>query len=79
MLLPACSDPAEGTAPEQGMGPGGTTGCFRRRRRRLGWHGWRGADAAATSVDKIDLLFMIDNSISMSDKQDILRRRCPIW
>lgn len=30
-----------------------------------------------TSVDKIDLLFMIDNSISMSDKQDILRLAVP--
>jgi hypothetical protein len=30
-----------------------------------------------TSVDKIDLLFMIDNSISMSDKQEILRDAVP--
>ena len=30
-----------------------------------------------TSVDKIDLLFMIDNSISMSDKQEILRAAVP--
>ena len=30
-----------------------------------------------TSVDKIDLLFMIDNSISMSDKQAILRAAVP--
>ncbi len=30
-----------------------------------------------TSVDKIDLLFMIDNSISMSDKQDILQLAVP--
>lgn len=30
-----------------------------------------------TSVDKIDLLFMIDNSISMSDKQEILRLAVP--
>ena len=29
------------------------------------------------SVDKIDLLFMIDNSISMSDKQDILQLAVP--
>ena len=28
-----------------------------------------------TAVDKIDLLFMIDNSISMADKQEILERR----
>jgi hypothetical protein len=32
---------------------------------------------AQNSVDKIDLLFMIDNSISMADKQDILRRAVP--
>src|SRR5688572_14360206 len=30
-----------------------------------------------TSVDKIDLLFMIDNSASMSDKQSILRLAVP--
>jgi hypothetical protein len=30
-----------------------------------------------TSVDKIDLLFMIDNSISMSDKQEILQLAVP--
>ncbi|HWO11594.1 MAG TPA: hypothetical protein VNN80_19000 [Polyangiaceae bacterium] len=30
-----------------------------------------------TAVDKIDLLFMIDNSISMSDKQEILRAAVP--
>lgn len=30
-----------------------------------------------TSVDKIDLLFMIDNSISMSDKQEVLRLAVP--
>jgi hypothetical protein len=30
-----------------------------------------------TSIDKIDLLFMIDNSISMSDKQAILRLAVP--
>ncbi len=30
-----------------------------------------------TSVDKIDLLFMIDNSRSMSDKQEILRLAVP--
>ena len=30
-----------------------------------------------TSVDKIDLLFMIDNSISMSDKQEILQAAVP--
>lgn len=29
------------------------------------------------SVDKIDLLFMIDNSISMADKQEILRAAVP--
>src|SRR5690349_20622862 len=32
---------------------------------------------AQTSVDKIDLLFMIDNSASMSDKQAILRLAVP--
>src|SRR5688572_8319357 len=30
-----------------------------------------------TAVDKIDLLFMIDNSISMSDKQEVLRLAVP--
>src|SRR5918995_3648511 len=30
-----------------------------------------------TSVDKIDLLFMIDNSRSMSDKQEILQLAVP--
>src|SRR6185295_15124440 len=29
------------------------------------------------SVDKIDLLFMIDNSISMADKQSVLREAVP--
>src|SRR5262245_13169155 len=32
---------------------------------------------AQTSVDKIDLLFMIDNSRSMSDKQAILQQAVP--
>jgi hypothetical protein len=31
-----------------------------------------------TSVDKIDLLFMVDNSASMGDKQDILRDAVPV-
>jgi hypothetical protein len=31
-----------------------------------------------TAVDKIDLLFMIDNSVSMADKQKILGRAVPI-
>ena len=31
-----------------------------------------------TAVDKIDLLFMIDNSISMADKQRILRDAVPV-
>ncbi|HEY3499579.1 MAG TPA: hypothetical protein VGK73_33040, partial [Polyangiaceae bacterium] len=31
-----------------------------------------------TGVDKIDLLFMIDNSISMADKQRILARAVPV-
>src|SRR6187402_2221742 len=31
-----------------------------------------------TSVDKIDLLFMIDNSVSMSDKQEILKDAVPV-
>ncbi|HLV66382.1 MAG TPA: hypothetical protein VKY73_11250 [Polyangiaceae bacterium] len=31
-----------------------------------------------TAVDKIDLLFMIDNSISMADKQEILRDAVPV-
>ncbi len=31
-----------------------------------------------TSVDKIDLLFMVDNSASMADKQDILRDAVPV-
>jgi hypothetical protein len=31
-----------------------------------------------TGVDKIDLLFMIDNSISMSDKQQILAQAVPV-
>ncbi|MFO7181464.1 MAG: hypothetical protein DIU78_022360 [Pseudomonadota bacterium] len=30
------------------------------------------------AVDKIDLLFMIDNSISMADKQELLRRAVPV-
>ena len=34
-------------------------------------------DITQTSVDKIDLLFMIDNSISMSDKQEILQAAVP--
>ncbi|HTA93365.1 MAG TPA: hypothetical protein VK745_27495 [Polyangiaceae bacterium] len=31
-----------------------------------------------TSVNKIDLLFMVDNSASMADKQDILRAAVPV-
>ena len=31
----------------------------------------------ATKIDKIDLLFMIDNSASMADKQDILAAAVP--
>ncbi len=31
-----------------------------------------------TAVDKIDLLFMVDNSASMADKQDILRDAVPV-
>jgi hypothetical protein len=31
-----------------------------------------------TAVDKIDLLFMIDNSISMADKQEILAQAVPV-
>src|SRR5262245_35737369 len=30
-----------------------------------------------TGVDKIDLLFMIDNSVSMADKQEILKAAVP--
>src|SRR5687767_13961990 len=31
-----------------------------------------------TAVDKADLLFMIDNSISMADNQDILAKAVPV-
>jgi len=31
-----------------------------------------------TAIDKIDLLFMIDNSASMSDKQEILKEAVPV-
>ncbi|MEP7049949.1 MAG: hypothetical protein ABJB12_06330 [Pseudomonadota bacterium] len=31
-----------------------------------------------TGVDKIDLLFMIDNSVSMADKQEILKAAVPV-
>lgn len=31
-----------------------------------------------TAVDKIDLLFMIDNSVSMADKQEILKAAVPV-
>ena len=31
-----------------------------------------------TAVDKIDLLFMVDNSVSMSDKQAILKEAVPV-
>ncbi|MEI9954673.1 MAG: hypothetical protein WDO74_38315 [Pseudomonadota bacterium] len=31
-----------------------------------------------TAIDKIDLLFMVDNSASMSDKQEILRDAVPV-
>lgn len=31
-----------------------------------------------TKVDKIDLLFVIDNSVSMSDKQEVLRQAVPV-
>jgi len=31
-----------------------------------------------TAVDKIDLLFMIDNSVSMADKQEILKTAVPV-
>ena len=32
---------------------------------------------AQTAIDKIDLLFMIDNSVSMQDKQNTLREALP--
>src|SRR5687767_13325107 len=32
----------------------------------------------STAVDKIDLLFMIDNSVSMADKQAILKDAVPL-
>ena len=31
-----------------------------------------------TAVDKIDLLFMVDNSVSMADKQEILKAAVPV-
>src|SRR6478736_741934 len=31
-----------------------------------------------TAVDKIDLLFMVDNSVSMTDKQEILKEAVPV-
>src|SRR6478735_10318846 len=31
-----------------------------------------------TAVDKIDLLFMIDNSVSVQDKQEILKAAVPV-
>ncbi len=34
--------------------------------------------AAQSGIDKIDLLFMVDNSASMADKQDILRDAVPV-
>jgi hypothetical protein len=36
------------------------------------------AQIRQTGVDKIDLLFMIDNSISMADKQQILSEAVPV-
>jgi hypothetical protein len=36
------------------------------------------AEIRQTAVDKIDLLFMIDNSISMADKQAILAQAVPV-
>src|SRR5262245_31473181 len=30
------------------------------------------------NVDKVDLLFMIDNSLSMADKQDVLAQAVPV-
>ncbi|HEY8943860.1 MAG TPA: hypothetical protein VIM73_06355 [Polyangiaceae bacterium] len=36
------------------------------------------AELQQNGVDKIDLLFMIDNSISMADKQEILREAVPV-
>lgn len=36
------------------------------------------AEIRQTAVDKIDLLFMIDNSISMQDKQQILKQAVPV-
>jgi len=36
------------------------------------------AEIRQTAVDKIDLLFMIDNSISMADKQAILAKAVPV-
>src|SRR3954467_794983 len=34
--------------------------------------------AVQAGIDKIDLLFMVDNSASMADKQDILRDAVPV-
>ncbi|HET9956298.1 MAG TPA: hypothetical protein VFQ61_17440, partial [Polyangiaceae bacterium] len=36
------------------------------------------AEIRQTAVDKIDLLFMIDNSASMADKQEILGDAVPV-
>ena len=36
------------------------------------------SEAAQNGIDKIDLLFMVDNSASMADKQDILRDAVPV-
>ncbi len=43
-----------------------------------GYTGWGPANARQQSIDKVDMLFAIDNSASMGDKQDLLAKAVPV-
>ena len=60
-----------GTAGTAGNANGGSAGA------QVGGSGGSGGAQPPTKVDKIDLLLMIDNSASMSDKQDVLAKAVP--
>jgi hypothetical protein len=57
-----------------------TTGCLSRPLTEVSpeTHNYFVDQVKQTAIDKIDLLFMIDNSASMTDKQEILRDAVPV-
>ncbi|MCC6647423.1 MAG: hypothetical protein IT374_17855 [Polyangiaceae bacterium] len=69
-LVGCSSDPdAQASSPVGGGGSGGSAGS--------GGGGAGGAPQATQTADKIDLLFVVDNSAAMLDKQKLLARAVP--